>query len=279
VRIRPATAKVRAVRTASVTLSYDRAVTSRDGEKSSGGFAADGGALPAEMLPAGIDYAGVHFAINSGAAGTLNAVTAHGQAITLPAGSWTRAYVVAASAAGDQAATFSAGSVATNVTVEDWGGFVGQWDDRTMKRIPGPPPTPQQLAAQAAGRARADSIRRMRVDSVLKAGGDTLRIPPGRGGRGNQPRMIDAMDHLSPGYIKPADIIWFASHHHDAAGANQYYSYSYLFAYPIDVPAGATSIVLPNNDKIRILAISVANEPATAQPAAPLYDTLGRTRP
>jgi alpha-mannosidase len=126
---------------------------------------------------------------------------------------------------------------------------------------------------------RFDSLRRVRIDSVRRAGGDTTAIPAGRGGRGNQPRMIDAMDHLNPGYIKPADIIWFASHHHDATGANQFYSYSYLFAYPIELPAGAMSIVLPNNDKIRILAISVANEPATARPAAPLHDTLGRTGP
>ncbi len=52
------------------------------------------------------------------------------------------------------------------------------------------------------------------------------------------------------------------------------YSYSYLFAYPIDVPAGAQSITLPNNEKIRILAISVSNEAAPLVAAQPLFDTL-----
>jgi alpha-mannosidase len=40
------------------------------------------------------------------------------------------------------------------------------------------------------------------------------------------------------------------------------------------VPAGATTLTLPDNQKIRILAISVAEEGATAQPVQPLYDTL-----
>ena len=36
---------------------------------------------------------------------------------------------------------------------------------------------------------------------------------------------------------------------------------------------------MPNNDKIRVLAISVADEGPLSKPAQPLYDTLGRTEP
>jgi alpha-mannosidase len=266
------------VQSAAVALTFDRSVTSHDGEHSAGGFSADGSALPAEMLPSTLEYGGARFTLGSTAAGALNAVTAKGQTISLPPGSWTRIYILAASADGDQTANFTAGDVTRTFDVEDWGGYVGQWDYRTMKRVPAPPPTPQQLAQQAAAQARADSIRRERIDSVRRAGGDTSLVR-GRG-RGNQgPRMIDAMDHLSPGYIKPAEIAWFASHHHDAAGANQFYSYSYLFAYSIDVPAGATSVTLPDNDRIRVMAITVAKNAGTATPAAPLFDTLGRKAP
>lgn len=279
VRIPAAPSTVAPVRTAAVHLSFDRAVSSRDGETSTAGFAANGGALPAEMVPARLEYHGVPFTLVPGGAGVPNAVTAAGQTIPLPAGRWTRAWVIAASGDGDQAATFTAGNQTTTATIEDWGGFVGQWDDRTMTRVPGPPPTPQQLAQQAAAQARFDSLRRIRVDSILKAGGDTSAIPARRGGRGNGPRLIDAMDHLNPGYIKPADIAWFASHHHDAAGANQYYSYSYLFAYPVDLPPGTHALVLPNNDKVRIMAITVANQTESVRPAHPLFDTLGRTGP
>ena len=38
------------------------------------------------------------------------------------------------------------------------------------------------------------------------------------------------------------------------------YSYSYLFAHNLDLPPAARSIKLPDNAKIRILAISVAKE-------------------
>jgi len=42
----------------------------------------------------------------------------------------------------------------------------------------------------------------------------------------------------------------------------------------MDVPPGAKTLTLPNNDNIRILAITGSNERATATPAEPLYDTL-----
>jgi alpha-mannosidase len=55
------------------------------------------------------------------------------------------------------------------------------------------------------------------------------------------------------------------------------YAYSYLFAYPIDLPPGARTLTLPDNDKIRIMAVTVSDEGAQVRPAQPLYDTLERT--
>jgi alpha-mannosidase len=272
VKVGAGVTKLSAPHSAAVTLAYDRAVATRDSQQINGGFTATG-ALPAEMLPAKIDYAGVQFSL--GATNAANAVTPHGQAVNLPAGKWTRVYVLAA-ADGDQQATFKVGNAATTMTIEDWGGYVGQWDNRTMKRVSAPPPSAAQLAQQATQQQRQDSLRRLRVDSTLKAGGDTSKIPARRN---PGVRMIDAMDHLSPGYIKPADIAWFASHHHDASGLNAFYQYSYLFAYPIDVPAGATSITLPDNGNVRILAMTVSDQVVGVHAAAPLYDTLGRTAP
>ena len=75
-----------------------------------------------------------------------------------------------------------------------------------------------------------------------------------------------------PQLIKRADLAWYCSHHHNAAGENVPYAYSYLFAYPIDLPDGAKTITLPDNDKIRVLAISVAGENPEVKPAQPLYD-------
>jgi hypothetical protein len=47
-----------------------------------------------------------------------------------------------------------------------------------------------------------------------------------------------------------------------------------LFAYAIDVQPGTTTLKLPNNSNVRILAVSVVDENPEAKPARPLYDVL-----
>jgi len=226
VRLAAPQAKVAAVHSVPVTLHYDVATASNDGTKSQGGFDAKGNALPAEMLPAQITFNDVQFQLAPAKTGTPNAVIAKGQTIDLPAGHYSRLYMLAASADGDQKAEFKVGSTKVDLNVEDWGGFIGQWDDR-------------QWSSK-----------------------DTSHDSYGE------------MTGIKPGYIKRADLAWYCSHHHDGAGANVPYGYSYLFAYPIDLPAGTETITLPDNDKIRILAISVAVENAAVQPVQPLYDVL-----
>ena len=82
------------------------------------------------------------------------------------------------------------------------------------------------------------------------------------------------MTGIKKGFIKRADLAWYCSHHHNSAGENVPYRYSYLFGYPMNLPAGVKTITLPHNDKIRILAISVADENPEINPAQPLYDVL-----
>ena len=84
------------------------------------------------------------------------------------------------------------------------------------------------------------------------------------------------MTGIAPGYIKRAPVAWYASHRHTPDGKNEAYAYSYLFAYAIDVPANAKTLRLPNNDQVRIMAITGSNEIANVQPAGALYDTLER---
>ena len=79
------------------------------------------------------------------------------------------------------------------------------------------------------------------------------------------------MTGITPGFTKGSSLAWFASHHHTQAGTNEAYAYSYLFAYQIDVPVGAKTLTLPNNEQIRILAITGSNEAERAKPARPLY--------
>ena len=91
------------------------------------------------------------------------------------------------------------------------------------------------------------------------------------------PKYPDDYLGLKPGFIKPATLAWYASHHHTADGLNEPYQYSYLFVYALDMPAHAKTLTLPANEKIRVLAVSVAKEEPDVTPAQPLYDNLGRT--
>ncbi len=221
----PAT-KVAAVHSADVPLHYDLATASNDGDRSQAGFDRKGNSYPAEMLPSHITFNDVQFNLAPAKTGSANALVAHGQNIVLPQGPYNRVYVLAASADGDQQATFQVANKNVELNIQNWDGFIGQWDVREW------------------------------------------------GSHDTEHDNYGDMIGLKPGYIKRADLAWYCNHHHNAAGQNVAYAYSYLFAYAIDLPAGARNIKLPDNDKIRILAVSVANENPEIKPVQPLYDVL-----
>jgi alpha-mannosidase len=239
VRLGRAEGQVTATPTAAVALPFDQAVASPDGRVGAGRFDRSGRSLPREMLPETIRFGEIPFALAS--ATGLNAVTPRGQALELPAGEWNRVYLLAA-ADGDQTELFGVGSTPVELTIQDWGGYIGQWDNRiwTTREEPAP--------------------RR-----------------PGEPGNG-PPRMrtVSEATGLTPGFIKRAPVAWFASHRHGTDGTNEPYAYAYLFAYGIDLPPGARTLTLPRNDRIRILGVTVAREEGRVTPAHPLYDTLDR---
>ena len=250
VSLPPSASKVAAPQSKAVKLDYDVSVATEEGKPAEGCFdcllsdptAPQGKSLPAEMLPQVIDYAGIHFSL--AAPGKPNAVSAHGQTIKLPEGNFNRIYLLAA-AAGDQTETFKVGDKETELKIQDWSGYIGQWDNRSWNTHQEP---------------------------IKSRPGSPSAMP------GAPPRMRAVMEFagkITPGYIKRDDVAWYASHLHNADGAFEPYSYSYLFAYPIDLPPGAKTLTLPNNERIRILAITVANESGEVKPAGPLYDRLG----
>ena len=235
-----------------VALTYTLATaTADDTPTPAGGFDGKGDAYPAEMLPEHLSFQGVIFDLAKAATGTPNAVVAKGQEITLPSGDFNRVYVLAASDDGDQVAEFRVGSQTQKATVEDWGGFLGQWDTRIWKGV-----TYRDWAASAhhATWPPADMQASERSDG--------------------SPRYPQDYVGLREGYIKPAQVAWYASHHHTSKGLNQPYAYSYLFAYAMDVPKDAATLTLPNNEHVRVLAISVAKTGPDITPAGPLFDTL-----
>jgi len=254
-RLGAPTTKLKVAASHPVTLHYDLAVGSNDDTPTAGGgFDGQGRAIPAEMLPSKLRFNNVEFDLASAATGHANAIVARGQTITLPEGRYNRVYVLAAAADKDQQSTFELGNAKTDLTIQSWTGFIGQWDTRLWK-------SEQErdwaISANHAAWPPADFQQKEQ--------------------RPVSPRYPEDYIGLQPGYVKPASLAWYASHLHTAKGLNQPYEYSYLFAYPIEVKENARALKLPDNDKIRILAISTAEEEPGLTPAAPLYDMLGRT--
>ncbi len=217
--------KIAGMHSLPVKLKYDLVTASNHKAESSRGFDGNGNSLPAEMLPSQITFDDVNFELAQSNPGLANAMVARGERLTLPEGRFNRVYILAASADGDQTTAFEVGGKKVELSIQDWSGLIGQWDDRQWSKS---------------------------------------------GANDDYGEMVS----LKPGYIKRADLAWYCSHHHDAAGENVPYGYSYLFAYSIDLPAGATSIELPDNDKVAVLAISVANANPKVTPAQALYDVL-----
>jgi alpha-mannosidase len=251
-RLGSPTAKIGMVKSQPVALHYDLAVASNDNTKTSGGgIDGTGRAIPAEMLPSKIQYHDVSFELASAKTGNPNALVANGQTITLPEGHFNRIYVLAAATGGDQNATFRIGNKDINLRIQDWTGFIGQWDTRLWKNE-----QERDWAISASHAAWPPSDLQQREQRPVS------------------PRYPDDYVGLKSGYIKPASLAWYASHQHTAEGLNQPYQYSYLFAYPIEVSGNPKTLVLPKNDKIRVLAISVADENPDLKPIQPLFDQI-----
>jgi len=236
---KPAGGAVPATRTQPVSIPYDQAVASPDGNVAAGRFDRAGRSLPAEMLPEEIRFGEVPFELAPVAG--LNAVTPGGQVLELPAGDWNRVYLLAA-ADGDQTEEFQIGNTPVELTIQNWGGYIGQWDNRVWAS---------------------------RQEPVAPRPGQPEGTPP-------RMRTVSYVTDLKPGYIKRTPVAWFASHRHDTDGTNQPYAYSYLYVYALDLPADARTLTLPYNDRIRILGVTVAEENNWVHPAHPLYDTLDR---
>jgi alpha-mannosidase len=264
VRLGAPPARASAVASEPVKLKYDLAAASNDDTKSLGGFDSKGNALPAEMLPVELNFNGVDFHLAPAATGKPDALIAQGQTIQLPAGDFNKVYMLAASADGDQEAVFQAGARSAQFAIENWGGFIGQWDTRIWKPAPATASVENDPSHQAP----------LRKDWTVSANHATWNDVTYRGSPWWSPSYPEDYLGLAHGYIKPAPLAWFASHHHTPAGLNEPYAYSYLFAYSMALPPHATTLTLPKNGKIRILAVSVARENPEVEPAQPLYDTL-----
>jgi alpha-mannosidase len=226
IKLAKSSARLKSPSSQPVDIAYDCSTATRDGEKSVEGFDSDSRCLSAEMLPDQITDGGVTFKLGPTGSGRKNALTCKGQTISLPKGKFNRVALLIAASSEDQPAVFEVDNKKVELIIQDWGGFIGQWDNRIWKA------EPQQ------------------------------EWPYGYAG-------------LVPGYIKREPVAWFCSHRHNADGENELYSYSYLYTYTIDMLDSSKTLKLPDNPNIRVMAISVVQDPTIdCRPAQPLYDTL-----
>ncbi|HLN55033.1 MAG TPA: glycoside hydrolase family 38 C-terminal domain-containing protein, partial [Bacteroidales bacterium] len=125
----PATSAIAPVQ-ASVTLPYNEDGFSFDTDRKDGNFDSNL-TMPAELIPSELVSEDIIFRTGSMAAGSMNMVSANGQKINLPSGSFNRLYILAAATEETQG-EFKTGSRIVTIPVQKWTGFIGQHYSRTL---------------------------------------------------------------------------------------------------------------------------------------------------
>lgn len=255
VRLAPPSATSRPVESTAIALPYTLDGFSTHHRRADGDFDGHGVALPAEQWPADLNIDGIRFRLGPSATGAKNIVVPAGQQITLPAGGFSRAYVLMSAIGDDAPARFEIAAPSrppaiVTVNAREWQAPIGQWysplkDHRMMREI-----VPSEMRGQSW------------TQSAIAAGMVTT-FDPATG-------AVSGIDQIRPAFVKRDEIAWVGTHRHTPDG-DQIYVPSYVFMYEIELPPGATTLRLPENPSLRIFAISVARGRPPVRPAGALY--------
>ena len=83
---------------------------------------------------------------------------------------------------------------------------------------------------------------------------------------------------IAPSYAKTVPVAWVGNHRHDARGENEAYVFTHLFRLRLDLPAGARVVTLPDDERVHILAVTVArNDDDDVVAAQPFVDPASGT--
>ena len=119
-----------------VDLPYNVDVISLDSDRTDGDMDGEGHTLSGDLLPETLVCEGIPFTTGPKEAGLTNALACKGQTIPLPAGprsgAYNRLYILAAAKNGDTTGIFTVGDSAIELDIQDFTGFIGQWDDRLV---------------------------------------------------------------------------------------------------------------------------------------------------
>jgi alpha-mannosidase len=230
-----------------LALPFNMDGISTDANRTDGDFDGKGQTLAGELLPSELILDGTRFKLGSSGPGATNMLVPREQTIALPQGPHNRIYLLAA-AVGSDVNTMIAGHP---VTIREWQGPVGQWDSRLKE--------PRQLReVSVAPMTRGQSWTADAINQDL-----VVEYEVGTG-------VVKGIEQIRRGFVKHDEIAWVGSHRHDPNG-NQPYIASYLFLYAIDLPVGTRELRLPNDSRIRIIAITAQRQQFHLWPATTLY--------
>ncbi len=117
-----------------VPLDYDLDAVSSHQNLTDGAFDNEGHTYAAETLPDTITSEGIKFKLGPIEDGKNNALVCRAQTIQLPPGT-DRVYMLAAAVDGDPQATFRLGTNTEQRTIQNWTGYIGQWDTRLWQGV------------------------------------------------------------------------------------------------------------------------------------------------
>jgi alpha-mannosidase len=248
---------------APVALPFNLDGVTTDKDRADGDFDGRKRTIAAELLPAQLTIDGVQFNFGSSAPGAKNVLVPKGERIALPSGSFNRVYVLAAAIGGDVPLSIGVSRVPVPtatpqngdrhlILVREWQGPIGQW----WSRLKEPSALREPFVPQRAGQGGTPTQQEIQADLVVSWNPQTGEV--------------SGIENIRPGFVKRDEIAWIGTHRH-APNGNQIYVASYLFMYPVDLPPGARTLVLPANDRVRIMAITAVREPAPVRPAMLLY--------
>ena len=82
--------------------------------------------------------------------------------------------------------------------------------------------------------------------------------------------VVKGIEQIRRGFVKRDEVAWVGTHRHGPKG-NQPYIASYIFSYAVDLPLGAREVRLPNDPRIRVMAMTAVRVPYRLWPATKLY--------
>jgi alpha-mannosidase len=238
-------------KSAPIVLPFNLDGVSTNALRADGDFDGKKHTIAAELLPASLSLNGVPFTFGSSAPGAKNVLIPGGHTLALPQGAYNRVYILAAAVGTDVATSVGVGLASKPLTVREWQGPVGQWWSRLKDNAP----ALHEPFVPAGGRGTPSQAE---IQAGLVVEWDS------------RTGAVSGIDRIHPAFVKRDEIAWIGTHRHDPNGDEPYVS-SYVFAYGIDVPAGTREIRLPNDARLRILAVTATTDPVRVTPAGALY--------